>query len=164
MSERWRPILGGTYDVSSLGRFRRAKPGRCTFVGRIMAQHVDRRTGYKLVRLRKTGTRPTKTFSAHVLVALAFLGPCPRGYEVNHKDRNRANNRARNLEYVTHSDNLLHSSANLARAKGKISEDDVRRIRVRIRRGDKQVLIARDVGLHKTTISCIARRKTWRHL
>lgn len=43
----------------------------------------------------------------HQIVAWAFLGPCPVGKEVNHIDHNRKNNHIENLEYVTHSENLL---------------------------------------------------------
>lgn len=33
-----------------------------------------------------------------------------QGMEVNHKDKNRSNNCAENLEWVTHLENVLHSS------------------------------------------------------
>ena len=45
----------------------------------------------------------------HVLVAEAFLGPCPKGKEANHRDGDRKNNAASNLEFVTHSQNVRHA-------------------------------------------------------
>jgi hypothetical protein len=45
---------------------------------------------------------------AHVLVAKAFIGDIPKGYEVNHIDKNRANNHVSNLEIVSHRANVLH--------------------------------------------------------
>lgn len=42
----------------------------------------------------------------HRLVAHAFLGPCPKGMEVDHIDDDMLNNNANNLRYVTHEENL----------------------------------------------------------
>lgn len=39
----------------------------------------------------------------------AFVGPCPKGKEVNHKDGKLDNNRRTNLEYITHKRNMLHA-------------------------------------------------------
>ena len=38
-----------------------------------------------------------------------FLGECPNGYVVNHKDGNPLNNNVSNLEYISQSDNIRHS-------------------------------------------------------
>jgi hypothetical protein len=49
-----------------------------------------------------------KWLFAHTLVALAYIGPPPTDkHEVNHKDTNRMNNHYLNLEWVTHSANIL---------------------------------------------------------
>lgn len=47
----------------------------------------------------------------HRLVARVFLGSPPSQCQrfVNHKDRNKSNNHISNLEYVTQSENILHS-------------------------------------------------------
>lgn len=50
----------------------------------------------------------------HRLVASAFLGPCPKGFQVHHLNRNKFDNRACNLEYVSRSSNNHH-----CRKKGK---------------------------------------------
>jgi hypothetical protein len=39
-------------------------------------------------------------YFVHDLVASAFLGPCPVGFKVRHKDGNGFNNKLENLEYV----------------------------------------------------------------
>lgn len=44
-------------------------------------------------------------FSVHRLVAAQYIGVCPDGMEINHKDGDKLNNHWTNLEYVTHSEN-----------------------------------------------------------
>jgi len=48
-------------------------------------------------------------FKAHRLVLYHWIGECPKGLESHHKDHNKANNHYSNLEYVTHSVNILKS-------------------------------------------------------
>lgn len=52
-----------------------------------------------------------KRYFVHSLVLEAFVGPCPEGFECNHKDRNRSDNRLENLEWVTHQDNCRNTSS-----------------------------------------------------
>lgn len=61
-----------------------------------------------LVRYRR-GQRQVRSHAVHRLVAKAWL----QGYgrEVNHKDGNKANNCAGNLEWVSSSRNKLHATA-----------------------------------------------------
>ena len=44
----------------------------------------------------------------HRLVAVTFLGPIPKGKEVNHKDGIKNNNVPENLEYMTRKENVTH--------------------------------------------------------
>jgi hypothetical protein len=42
----------------------------------------------------------------HQVVAECYLGPCPKGYEVDHIDNNRLNNHYTNLQYLTRKENI----------------------------------------------------------
>ena len=57
----------------------------------------------------KTGT--LRHMKVHTAVLTAFTGPRPDGYEVNHIDEDRSNNRLENLEWMTPIDNCRYSKA-----------------------------------------------------
>ena len=110
MSETWRPVLTGLYEVSSLGNVRsvthHSHDGR-RWKGRpIKLTFNDRKN--LIFNASINGRKMTP--NVHKLVALAFLGPCPQNMEINHKDGNRKNNRISNLEYVTHAGNQAHAA------------------------------------------------------
>lgn len=107
MEEAWRPILGHpNYEVSDAGRVRSFHGGGRG--PRILATPVSKR-GYPRVTLY-TDRRPSYE-KVHVLVACAFLGPCPTGFEVRHLNGNPCNNAAGNLAYGNRSRNLLDAVA-----------------------------------------------------
>lgn len=62
---------------------------------------------YLQVGLSRNGLVKTKLI--HQLVAAAFIGERPEGYEINHKDTDKKNNRVDNLEYVTKLANMKHA-------------------------------------------------------
>lgn len=104
--EKWKPFAGGYYEVSDRGRVRRAKPGKGTWRGRILALSAST-NGYLFVRPNINGK--TTTVYLHQVVATVFIGPCPKGLEVNHKDLVKTNNTPGNLEYMTHVENIRHA-------------------------------------------------------
>lgn len=65
-------------------------------------------SGYQLVVL-SNGSDNLKTVSVHRLVALSFVPGYKEGLCVNHKDGNKLNNSAENLEWVTGSENIRHA-------------------------------------------------------
>jgi len=73
-----------------------------------MLKPAKSKDGYmKTMIVSDTGKNHTVT--VHKMVALAYLGERPEGYEINHIDGNKQNNSPSNLEYITHSANCKHS-------------------------------------------------------
>lgn len=81
--------------------------------GRILVKEVGRSIkrrwstgsdchGYRIIMV------DGKNYSVHRLVAETFIGECPLGYEVDHIDRDKTNNSAKNLRYVSSKENRLN--------------------------------------------------------
>lgn len=108
VAEEWRPVVGFEvwYEVSNLGRVRRIVASRRSFAGRCLTPGTIT-GGYLSVTLCVDTTRTHKTI--HRLVAEAFLPGRRAGEEVNHKNFDPSDNRAENLEWVSHAKNMRHS-------------------------------------------------------
>jgi hypothetical protein len=88
----WKKIEGcPNYEVSDQGEVRNSR-------GWILKPGIKHR-GYHEISLAG------KQVSVHRLVAAAFIGPCPEGKEVDHKNNIRTDNRLENLQYLTGSEN-----------------------------------------------------------
>lgn len=171
--EEWRDVVGfeGRYIVSSKGRFYGLYSHnfvRMTLVG----------TGY----LRTNFRNPAGDYryvGAHAMVAAAFIGPCPEGEEVNHKNGIKTDNRVENLEYGTHSHNIKHSYDTGLRGPvcngGKVNRQQVTQIRelwksaaktvskrgrVMIKRGER-TKIAQRFGIAPEHVHHIVTGKAW---
>ena len=121
MEEIWKDIEGyeGIYQVSNLGRIRsldryyerphprNGVPTRYFKRGQIVVTHPGR-NGYIGAVLKVGGVQ--KNFMVHRLVAKAFVPGYFEGADVNHKDCNRQNNQADNLEWMTRRDNLKYDN------------------------------------------------------
>lgn len=112
--EEWRDIAGWEfYEVSSLGRVRTKEHLRegknetqTMCKSRIKKAYLDD-DGYERISLYE-GAR-TKLVGVHRLVASAFI-PNPNSLpQVNHKNANKSDNRAANLEWVSNLVNIRHS-------------------------------------------------------
>lgn len=138
--EEWRPVVGyeSRYEVSNMGCVRNS-------AGHILTP-IERR-GYLCLNFCVNGVR--KDAKIHRVVAEAFI-PNPSGLPfINHKDEDKHNNRADNLEWCTTEYNNNYGTRNLRVAIGKTGEkmnwseeglDKLRRIH------SKPV-----VGIHKMT-------------
>lgn len=115
--EEWRdiPTFVGKYQESNLGRTKSLsriilRSGKYPFTSKekILKIYITRK-GYCAIMLSLNGNKSKHTI--HGLVAMAFLGHVPCGFElvVNHKNEIKLDNRADNLEIITHYQNMLYS-------------------------------------------------------
>jgi len=167
--EEWRPVVGfeGWYEVSNLGNIKRVKAACGARPGKVLKTPRNK-LGYPQVFF--SVLNHYSGHSVHRLVAAAFIGSPPVGKPfVNHIDGNKANNKAANLEYVSHAENTAHSirlglTFQGSRCFGaKITEDDVRQIRA-LRGQMVPREVGRKFGIAGDTVRSIWYRKTWRHV
>ena len=128
-----------------------------------LKSRVDHRV-YVLVYCNQKGYR------VHRLVALAYLDNPTQLPLVNHKDGDKKNNHASNLEWCDDRQNKLHAYANnLMRGRrgsnhhdSKLTEENVREIRRRLADGTgNNATLGHEFGVHSTTVSQIRNGRIW---
>lgn len=153
MNERWAtiPESGGRYEVSDLGRVR-------SFARRQsrMLCLKPRSNGYVEATLSIDGRRVD--VGVHRLVMAAHAGPCPDGCEVDHIDRNKANNRLDNLRYLTHEENIGRVRGVL-RAAPVSDRLDLDLARSLLSQGLTLKAVAERMGCSKNTIHRLVRKR-----
>jgi hypothetical protein len=116
--EQWKTIEGfNNYEVSSLGKVKNK-------TGKVLALRITS-DGYNRVRLYGDSI---KNKLVHRLVAEAFItNNDETKKQINHKDGDKLNNSIDNLEWVNHSENMVHKYHTLG--KGicgiKLIKDDI---------------------------------------
>jgi hypothetical protein len=168
--ELWKVISGfPDYMVSTYGRVKRVKDSRSrnpTYRSGRLLKHI-KLAGYPSVCLWVDGARSGKM--VHILVAEAFLGPCPIGKEVDHKDANKENPVVGNLEYVTHKENMRRARA-LGRiplgeenGKSRLTESQVKMILLSDSRvPDYRHLLAQELKVSCATVTDVCLGRTWK--
>ena len=100
-NEIWKKIDGYTiYEVSNTGKVRNV------ITGKLKAIRITK-NGYCITDLKENGIQRTKY--VHRLVAEAFIKNDDMLPQVNHKDEDKTNNNADNLEWCTCSYNLQYN-------------------------------------------------------
>lgn len=167
--ETWRDVPGYPgYQTSDHGRLRSNKLG----YWRVSKASANDQ-GYFETRVRVDG-KP-RLGKIHILVALAWLGPRPPDYVINHKDGVKTHNSPSNLEYVSHRENDIHAhrlgltpkppvKSGSANNNARFTESEIREIRQRWADGDKQTEIAKRFNCRQGVIANIVARRTWAHI
>lgn len=171
MTEEWRTVEKHPgYEVSSLGAVKSTNYNH-TKKAKLLAPQKQR-NGYVTVSIS------CQTKSVHRIVAEAFV-PNPLGKPyVNHKDGNKQNNAASNLEWCTAKENMAHAYAHglvalvterkkevCRRMIRKAIEKNKRRIRQYSRDGElikeypSVIEASRESGANATHISLCAKGK-----
>lgn len=157
----WKPIEDFPgYEVSSDGQVRHG--------AKIKKTEPDRK-GYRRVKLWRDGKGHNRFVAP--LVARAFIGPCPAGQTVRHRDGVNDNNVATNLRYGTRSENELDKREHGTAPQGenhpaaKLTRAQVDAIRARYKpysRVDGIAEIAREHGMSNFTVWKIVHGKLWK--
>jgi hypothetical protein len=148
------------YKVSKCGLIigRRGKP----------LTPVDNGSGYLICKVFINGKWTSK--SVHRFVAEAWIDNPDNLPEINHIDCNRTNNSIDNLEWCTHSFNVLYSyitegrsAAGESNARCKTTESEVRQICEMLVMGVSSAKI-RDEGFDYDLVRAIKSKKNWTHV
>lgn len=151
--DMWKPIPGfSMYEASSSGHVRNVKTNR--LVASNLGSH-----GYLMGNMKsddgKWGAR-----LLHAVIATAFYGPRPIGYDCCHNDGDRANNRAENLRWDTRlanvGDQKKHGTFSWHGSK-KLRDEDVPLVIARAETGERFDSIARDFGVTRNVVSTVLR-------
>lgn len=167
----WKPIPDyPNYQVSNTGNVRSLdhvdRYGRRKR-GKILSPQFDGAKNYLHVSLNNDFGE--KVHQVHRLVAEAFCERGPNDTCVNHKDENKTNNNADNLEWCTHSYNCTYGSQADSRKGGKnpqskIPIESVIFIKKHHVRGDAEfgtTALAKKLGISTPHVSAIANGSRW---
>ena len=176
--EEWRsiPDYEGYYEVSNLGRVRsverlvpHARHGLTKQQSKILRPAIT--DGYYKVALSMD--RRLRSFRVHRLVAQAFIDNPSELPEVNHKDGDKLNNNASNLEWCTHAQNIQHAFDNglsvalrgATNGNSKLTEESVLAIRSEYDYGKVTLMqLAGKYGCSKRNVLDIVHKRIWKHL
>jgi hypothetical protein len=176
--EQWRAIPGWPYEVSNIGRVRRADTHK------IKTASTLKPSGYKIVHLYSGGE--SKSFLVHRLVCCGFNGEPPSpDHQVAHNDGVKTNNHADNLRWATskenHADRVVHGSHTRGERCGthKLTAEQVAEVRRRyvvamapaLAEGKTRTPygwlsgVARELGVTHSCISdVLPHGRSWKHV
>lgn len=173
-------VKTGELEIDSQGRIWRVKKRtadrwtggtKVTPCKRVRAEIQAEDNGYLQVRAMIDGKRHYA--AAARLVWMHFKGPIPQGLTVNHRDGVKPNNRPKNLELATYSEQRHHAIKVLGarhhdvkgskHPKTTLTEADVISMRAARTAGEMVKSIAQRYGITQNAASQICRGTTWKH-
>lgn len=170
VEEVWKPINGfeSSHEVSNLGRVRSLDRVDSTgrHVNGKVLSNIIQTSGYEAIVIANCGK--SKRSLVHRLVAEAFVPNPENKPQVNHKNGNKTDNRSKNLEWVTRSENMTHSYAFLGRVSPmrgnhrpatwtrKLTDEQVNQIKDDC---SPASTLAKKYGVSKTTIYNVRKGK-----
>lgn len=140
MNEIWKPIeFAEGYFVSDLGRIKSIKKNR-----ELILKLSHTKDGYVKCGITIQGS--SCRFRVNRLVANAFIPNPENKPTVNHKDGNKDNNCASNLEWMTRSEQMKHAyklglkkpMRGTSHSMSRLTEEDVKWIRQHYKARDKE--------------------------
>lgn len=172
MKEIWKDVVGheGFYQVSNLGQVK-SLPRTVNnkfYSGKVLSTKNSNPKQYEKTSLHDSGA--SRYYKVHQLVARAFIPNPDNKREVNHIDGNKHNNKVDNLEWVTSKENKEHNhKLGITRIGERhqnsiLNEDTVKQIKLMLKDGISQTVIARHFNLKTYMVNNIKRENTWKYL
>jgi len=167
----WKDIPGyeGLYQINKMGQVKNIR------FGREMPLKPGLMRDYYGYRLSKNGKSRTERPNRLVLMAFARLPN--ENEQANHKNGDKLDNRLDNLEWVTPSENVIHSFEILGREKpvppryfgqnhprSKITNKQAKEIYLAYKKGEGIASLARKYNIGETTVRHLVKGDTWKCL
>lgn len=168
MQEIWKiyPLDSG-YAVSNMGNVKALEKIDSKGVLRKERQLrlYTTKDGYKKCCIPKAGKKQGAQ-TVHRVVCVTFVGEIPLGFEINHLNGIRDDNRPENLEAVTHSDNIKHSkdvlNTNYATyGNGRMTPSQREDAIASHKNGETLTSIAKRLGFSRPQIGNVVRGDCW---
>lgn len=173
IKEEWRPIPDFlNYEVSSIGRVRRAVAGKTGQHAGMILKHKVAKGGYLQVGLYRDGKFHWN--GIHRRLCLAFHGPCPSSrHTAAHRDGVRDHNTVENIRWATWEEQVedRNEHGHYWHVLGEdhpmhvLNDELVLVMRARWNDGGVSIkAMAREVGHAYLTVYDAVKGTTWRHL
>lgn len=153
--EIWKDIIGyeGLYQISNNGRVKSfyARGGNRSRRACIGKEHYlapySSSTGYLKVSLLKNHKKEDPR--VHRLVAMAFVPNPENKPYVNHKDGNKTNNKATNLEWCTQAENINHALKTGLIKTTKLTNEELAELYIHQHKGIREIAKMKRTSLER---------------